>query len=204
MAWRTSETRTCNENGTRGWNHQPYWSVNLSVWDSHIQQIEGKKVLYCHRLQAQAALWKTPYHHSKHHSYQSTRAGHLPCWTITESTKLGLLSRHHELLSNYLSSVPQQIPSQKKNCENPGSRIVRCLHCNRAMLLKNCRLEMNINFHLEKQEQHLSVTAFPKIVGNFLSRGNFSIQGQHWRLDREVVVAQKCWVLSFLRITKLL
>ena len=49
----------------------------------------------------------------------------------------------------------------------------------RAMLLKNCRLEMNINFHLEKQEQHLSVTAFPKIVGNFLSRGNFSIQGQH-------------------------
>ena len=92
----------------------------------------------------------------------------------------------------------------KKNCENPGSRIVRCLHCNRAMLLKNCRLEMNINFHLEKQEQHLSVTAFPKIVGNFLSRGNFSIQGQHWRLDREVVVAQKCWVLSFLRITKLL
>ena len=27
---------------------------------------------------------------------------------------------------------------------------------------------MNINFHLEKQGQHLSVTAFPKIVGNFL------------------------------------
>jgi len=27
---------------------------------------------------------------------------------------------------------------------------------------------MNINFHLEKQEQHFSVTAFPKIIGNFL------------------------------------
>ena len=27
---------------------------------------------------------------------------------------------------------------------------------------------MNINFHLEKQDQHFSVTAFPKIVGNFL------------------------------------
>ena len=27
---------------------------------------------------------------------------------------------------------------------------------------------MNVNFHLEKQDQHFSVTAFPKIVGNFL------------------------------------
>lgn len=34
--------------------------------------------------------------------------------------------------------------------------------------MKNCYIDMNINFHLEKQEQHFSVTAFPKIVGNFL------------------------------------
>ena len=27
---------------------------------------------------------------------------------------------------------------------------------------------MNINFHLEKQDKHFSVTAFPKIVMNFL------------------------------------
>lgn len=40
------------------------------------------------------------------------------------------------------------------------------VHCNRAMPLKNCYIEMNINFHLKKQGQHLSVTAFPKIVGN--------------------------------------
>jgi hypothetical protein len=36
------------------------------------------------------------------------------------------------------------------------------------MLLKNCYFEMNINFHLQRQEQHFSVTAFPKIIGNFL------------------------------------
>ena len=36
------------------------------------------------------------------------------------------------------------------------------------MLLKNCYIEMNINFHVEKQDQHFSVTAFPKVVGNFL------------------------------------
>ena len=32
---------------------------------------------------------------------------------------------------------------------------------------------MNINFHLEKQDQHFSVTAFPKIVGNFLQEDIF-------------------------------
>ena len=62
---------------------------------------------------------------------------------------------------------------RKKIRENPGSKIVRCLHCNRAMLLKNCYIEMNINFHLEKQDQHFSVTAFPKIVGNFLQEDIF-------------------------------
>jgi len=36
------------------------------------------------------------------------------------------------------------------------------------MLLKECYIEININFHLEKHNQHFSVTAFPKIVWNFL------------------------------------
>ena len=62
---------------------------------------------------------------------------------------------------------------RKKISENPGSKIVRCLHCNKAMLLKNCYIEMNINFHLEKQDQHFSVTAFPKIVGTFLQEDIF-------------------------------
>jgi len=29
-------------------------------------------------------------------------------------------------------------------------------------------IEMNIHFHLERHNQHFRVTAFPKIVGNFL------------------------------------
>ena len=57
---------------------------------------------------------------------------------------------------------------RQKISENPGSKIVRCLHCNKAMVLKNCYIEMNKNFHLEKHEQHFSVTAIPKIVRNFL------------------------------------
>ena len=44
------------------------------------------------------------------------------------------------------------------------------------MLLRNFYIEMNINFHLEKHNQHFSVTAFPKIVGNFLQE-QWRIQG---------------------------
>ena len=36
------------------------------------------------------------------------------------------------------------------------------------MLLKNCFIGININFHLQKEDQHFSVTPFPKIVGNIL------------------------------------
>lgn len=36
---------------------------------------------------------------------------------------------------------------------------------------------MNINFHLEKQDQHFSVTAFPKIVGNSLQEDIMQYKG---------------------------
>ena len=43
--------------------------------------------------------------------------------------------------------------------------------------MKNCYIKMNINFHLEKQDQHFSVTAFPKIVGNFLQEDIMQYKG---------------------------
>ena len=62
---------------------------------------------------------------------------------------------------------------RKEISENPESKIVRCLHCNRAMLLKKCYIEMNIHFHPEKQERHISVIVLSKIVGNFLQEDIF-------------------------------
>lgn len=48
------------------------------------------------------------------------------------------------------------------------------------MLLKNCYIEMNINFHLGKQEQHFPVTALPKIVVlNSIVLDSTSVQLQH-------------------------
>ena len=84
------------------------------------------------------------------------------------TTKLGLLSRKKRIVCLTVYPVGNNKDCRKKISKNPGSKIVHCLHCNKAMLLKNCYTEMNINFHLEKQEHHFSVTAFPKIMGNFL------------------------------------
>ena len=90
----------------------------------------------------------------------------------------------------------------KKISENPGSNIVRCLYCNRAMLLKNCYIEMNINFHLEKQDQHFLVTAFPKIVGNFLQEDILQYKDNIDDLTEKLLLLENV-DFSFHRITNL-
>ena len=80
----------------------------------------------------------------------------------------------------------------KKISKNPLSKIVRCLHCNRAMLLKDCYIKMNINFHLERQEQHFSVTAFPTIVGTSFKRTSYNIKTILTILLRNC----RCWKMN--------
>lgn len=52
----------------KGHSHAMARTINLSVWDSHMQQIEDKQ-FYTDQLQAWVVFQKTPYHHSKHGSY---------------------------------------------------------------------------------------------------------------------------------------
>ena len=64
--------------------------------------------------------------------------------------------------------------SKKITLNTAGSRVIHCQSCNRAMLLKQCYYEMNINFHLEKDDTIYRVTAFPKIISAFLSKDIYS------------------------------
>lgn len=145
----------------------PSGTINLSVWDSHMQQIEDKQfytVTNCKLKQyfgkrlattVNTAVTKAKEQDISHVEQSHNKQNWVCC---------------PEIMNVYPTVYPvcNNKDCRKKISENPGSKIVHCLHCNRAMLLKNCYIEMNINFHLEKQEQHFSVTAFPKIVGNFL------------------------------------
>ena len=55
----------------------PTGAINLSVWDSHIQQIEGKKFYAVTDCKLKQHYGKRLA--NKHNSNQSIRARHLPC-----------------------------------------------------------------------------------------------------------------------------
>ena len=145
----------------------PSGTINLSVWDSHMQQIEDGQFYTVTNCKL------------KH--YFGKRLATTVTTTVTKAKEQDIshVERSQdkqnwlccpEVMNVYPTVYPvcNNKDCRKKISENPGSKIVHCLHCNRAMLLKNCYIEININFHLEKQEKTFSVTAFPKIIGNFL------------------------------------
>ena len=63
---------------------------------------------------------------------------------------------------------------RKKVAANPGSKTLRCHGCNRSMLLKNCYIEVNASFQLEKEDTQKIVTAFAKVLTAFLEEHVYS------------------------------
>ena len=140
MAWGTSET------GTR-----PSETINVSVWDNHIQQTENKQFYTATNCKLK--------------QYFGTRLTTIVNTTVTKAKEQDMSSVEQsqnkqnwvccpEIMNVYPTGYPV---CNNKDCrniisENPGSNVVRCLHCNRAMLLKICYIEMNINFHLENHK----------------------------------------------------
>ena len=151
-------------------------TINLSVWDSHMQQIEDQqfytlttcklKHYFGKRL---ATTVNTTVTKAKEEGISHVEQ--------SQQTILGLLSRNNKRLSNSIYPVCNNKDCRKKNSENSGSKIVHFLHCNRAMLLKNCYIEMNINFH-QKHEQHLMTALYNDSIsqnhGELPSRGHLT------------------------------
>ena len=63
---------------------------------------------------------------------------------------------------------------KKKITLPPGSKIAKCLNCNRSMLIKNCYVDVTVSLNLEKDGKVFSVTAFPKVVSGFLQEDIFN------------------------------
>ena len=145
----------------------PSGTINLWVWDSHIQHIADKQFYTVTNCKLKQYFGK-----------------HLPTRVNTAVTKAkaqdisnGEQSQNKqnwlccpEIMNVYPTVYPvcNKKECPKKISQIPGSNIVRCLHSNRTMPLKNSYIGSNINFHLQKEDQHFSVTPFPKIVGNIL------------------------------------
>jgi len=132
----------------------PSGTTQLSVWYSQIQQIQGK-LLY------NATNSKLKHYFGKclatTVNNAVTKAKAQAISNVEQSQNKQNWLCCPEIMHIYLTMYPESNSNDccKKICENSGSNIVHCLHCNRAMLLKKCHTEMNITFYPEKQKQHL-------------------------------------------------
>ena len=79
---------------------------------------------------------------------------------------------------------------KKKINSNPGSKIVKCNNCNKSMLVKNCYVDMTVNFTIEKEGKEYSVTAFPKVVSLFLEKDIFEYKNDTDTLIEELLLLE--------------
>ena len=53
------------------------------------------------------------------------------------------------------------------NCKGGHSKAVRCTSCNRAMLIKNCSMDINTTFQLEKDNKQYTVIAHSRVLDSY-------------------------------------
>ena len=146
-------------------------TIELSVWQDHIKQLDDNKFYTI-------TDTKLRYYYGK-------------CLSTTKNTQI--MNAEPQVLSQatttkedtqwlccptIMSVAINAYPvcnnkdcSKKITLNTAGSQVIRCQSCNRAMLLNQCYYEMNINFHLEKDDTIYKVTVFPKIIRRIPIRG---------------------------------
>lgn len=149
-------------------------TIELSVWQDHIKQLEENKFYTI-------TDTKLRYYYGKCLSTTKTtqimnaEPQDLSQATITKDNTQWLCCP--SIMNVAINAYPvcnNKDCSKKITLNTAGSRVIHCQSCNRAMLLKQCYYEMNINFHLEKDDTIYKVTAFPKIISAFLSEDIYS------------------------------
>ncbi|KAL9951677.1 hypothetical protein ACROYT_G044395 [Oculina patagonica] len=162
-------------------------SITLSIWGEHINQVtEGNFYTF--------TACKLRHFYGK-------------CLATTRSTTISQAKEQE------LSSAPQQLNTwlccpdtlnvainaypvcnnkacKKKVSGNPGCRVIKCLSCNRSMLLKNCYLEMNVNIDLEKEQRPYNVTVFRKVINEFLGEDIFAYKDDTQTLIEKLLLLE--------------
>ncbi|KAL9958052.1 hypothetical protein ACROYT_G035018 [Oculina patagonica] len=79
---------------------------------------------------------------------------------------------------------------RKKVSASSGSKILRCNGCNRAMLLKNCYVEVNAQFQLEKDSAEKYVTAFANVLTKFLEEDVYTYKDKEDDLTTKLLLLE--------------
>jgi hypothetical protein len=142
-------------------------TIKISVWEDHINQIQQEKFYTI-------SSCKLRYFYGKCLATTKTT-------TVTDAEEQDISAVEKKVINNFIccpeimnvSVNTYPICNKKKISGNPGSNIITCLTCNSSMLLKNCYLDLNANFQLEKNDQMFNVTAFPKVLTEYLQEDVF-------------------------------
>ena len=141
-------------------------SIKISVWEEHIEQIEEGEfytITEC----------KLRFYYGKCISTsKTTTVAKAPKQTVIDVPKTNqAIVCCPEIMNVSINMYPvcNNRECKKKINGNPGTQLVKCLSCNRSMLVKNCYLDMNVNFQLQKEEKTMSVTAFGRVLAAFLN-----------------------------------
>jgi len=71
-----------------------------------------------------------------------------------------------------------------------SKNMVRCTSCNRAMLVRNCYLEINTTFQLEKDDKHYNVMANQNTITNYLNEDIFQYKDNVDELMEKLLLLQ--------------
>ena len=145
-------------------------TIELSIWQDHIKELDENKFYTI-------SDTKLRYYYGKCLSTTKTtqimtaQPQNLSQGTITKDTTQWLCCP--SIMNVAINAYPvcnNKDCSKKITLNTAGSRVIHRQTSNRAMLLKQCYYEMNINFHLEKDDTIYKVTAFPKIIDTVINK----------------------------------
>lgn len=69
--------------------------------------------------------------------------------------------------------------------------MVRCTPCNREMLVRNCYLEINTTFQLEKDDKQYNVMANKNTISNYLNKDIFQYKDNVDELMEKLLLLEK-------------
>ena len=164
-------------------------SIKISVWEEHIDLIQDQKFFTITNCKLRFFYGKC---------LATTKAT-----TVTSGEEQDISSIEKQQLHNTICcpeilnvSVNAYPVCNNKDCKkkirgNPGSKIVKCLACNKSMLIKNCYLDINANFHLESDENNYSIIVFPKVLSDFLQEDVYFYKDNTDALTEKLLYMEK-------------
>ena len=142
-------------------------SISVSIWENHIDEIQDEQFYTLTNCKLKFFYGK------KLATTEDTQI------TVAENQELPPADSTpvpHNIISNpeilnvgvNIYPVCNNKDCKKKVSANPGAKILTCHSCNEAMLVKNCYVEINATFQLEKDNKTITATAFGKVLTSYL------------------------------------